>query len=65
MMIALFDSNIVIDYLNGIPQAAAELAQYTQAYISPITWVEAQVKARPAWKKLRAKPSMPTLNALS
>jgi hypothetical protein len=36
-VIALFDSNIVIDYLNGIPQAAAEMAQYKQAYISPIT----------------------------
>jgi hypothetical protein len=46
-MIALFDSNIVIDYLNGVPQAAVELAQYKQAYISPITWVEAQVKAPP------------------
>jgi predicted nucleic acid-binding protein len=46
-MIALFDSNIVIDYLNGIPQAASELAQYRQAYISPITWVEAQLKAPP------------------
>ncbi len=46
-MIALFDSNIVIDYLNGIPQAATELAQYQQAYISPITWIEAQVKAPP------------------
>ncbi len=42
-----FNSNIVIDWLNGIPQAAAELAQYKQAYISPITWVEAQVKAPP------------------
>lgn len=47
LMIALFDSNIVIDFLNGIPQAAAELKQYNQAYISPITWVEAQVKAPP------------------
>lgn len=46
-MLALFDSNIVIDYLNGIPQAAAELAQYKQVFISPITWVEAQVKAPP------------------
>jgi predicted nucleic acid-binding protein len=44
-MIAVFDSNIVIDFLNGIEEARAELAQYTQAYISPITWVEAQVKA--------------------
>jgi predicted nucleic acid-binding protein len=46
-MIALFDSNIVIDYLNGVSQAAAELAQYQQAYISPITWIESQVKAPP------------------
>jgi predicted nucleic acid-binding protein len=44
-MIAVFDSNIVIDYLNGIEQARAELAQYKRAYISPITWIEAQVKA--------------------
>jgi predicted nucleic acid-binding protein len=44
-MIAVFDSNIVIDFLNGIPQAKTELEQYEQAYISPITWVEAQVKA--------------------
>lgn len=44
-MIALFDSNIVIDFLNGIAQAETELKAYTQVYISPITWVEAQVKA--------------------
>ena len=46
-MVALIDSNIVIDYLKGIPQAAAELAQFKQAYISPITWVQVQVKAPP------------------
>ena len=44
-MIAVFDSNIVIDYLNGIEPARTELARYERAYISPITWVEAQVKA--------------------
>ncbi len=31
--------------MNGIPQAAAELSQYKQAYIGPITWVDAQAKA--------------------
>jgi predicted nucleic acid-binding protein len=46
-MKAVFDSNIVIDYLNGIPQAAQELAHYREAWISPITWLEAQVKAPP------------------
>jgi predicted nucleic acid-binding protein len=44
-VIALFDSNIVIDFLNGIEAARDELVQYNQVYISPITWVEAQVKA--------------------
>lgn len=46
-MKAVFDSNIVIDYLNGIPAAAEELALYREAWISPITWVEAQVKTPP------------------
>jgi predicted nucleic acid-binding protein len=44
-MIAVFDSNIVIDFLNGVEQARIEIAMYKKAYISPITWVEAQVKA--------------------
>lgn len=44
-MKALFDSNIVIDFLNGIPQAATELSLYEERWISPITWIEAQVKA--------------------
>lgn len=44
-MYALFDSNIVIDFLNGIEAARDELSQYKVAYISPITWIEAQVKA--------------------
>ena len=44
-MSAVFDSNIVIDFLNGIELAHAELVQYKRAYISPITWIEAQVKA--------------------
>ena len=46
-MYAVIDSNIVIDFLNGVPQAAQELRHYRRAYISPITWLEAQVKAPP------------------
>lgn len=44
-MIAVFDSNLVIDFLNGIERARAELAQHKQANINPITWIEAQDKA--------------------
>jgi len=42
-MKALFDSNILIDYLNGIEAARAELALYTQPMISSITWMEVMV----------------------
>lgn len=56
-MIAVFDSNIVIDLLNGIESARIELAQYRRAYISPITWLEAQVKA-PAGLELETRQAI-------
>ncbi len=39
-MNALFHTNILIDYLNGIDAAREELARYAQASISLITWME-------------------------
>lgn len=39
-MKALFDTNILIDYLNGIPAAKKELALYTSHAISIVTWME-------------------------
>ena len=47
-MRALFDSNILIDYLNGIAAAKAELARYESPAISVITWIEVLVGAAPA-----------------
>jgi predicted nucleic acid-binding protein len=43
-MVCVFDSNIVIDYLNGLPEARREYTGYDTVYVSPITWVECQVK---------------------
>ncbi|MDQ2633200.1 MAG: type II toxin-antitoxin system VapC family toxin [Pseudomonadota bacterium] len=40
MVKALFDTNILIDFLNGIPQARDEIARYDQKSISIITWME-------------------------
>jgi len=40
MVTALFDTNILIDYLNGIEQAEAELSKYANKAISIITWME-------------------------
>jgi predicted nucleic acid-binding protein len=48
MVKALFDTNILIDYLNGIPQARDELARFTDKAISTITWMEVMVGATPA-----------------
>jgi predicted nucleic acid-binding protein len=43
MVKPLFDTNILIDYLNGIPQARSELALYHDKFISIVTWMEIQV----------------------
>lgn len=39
-MKALFDTNILIDYLNGIPAARKELDLYQVHAISIVTWME-------------------------
>lgn len=45
MVKALFDTNILIDYLNGVEQAKVELALYKDKSISLITWMEVMVGA--------------------
>ena len=39
-MKAVFDTNILIDYLNGVEKAKIELSLYSEKYISIITWME-------------------------
>lgn len=46
-MRALFDSNVLIDYLNGVAAARKELARYQRPAISMITWIEVLVGASP------------------
>ena len=48
MVNPLFDTNILIDFLNGIPQAKNELALYPDKFISIVTWMEIQVGTGPA-----------------
>jgi predicted nucleic acid-binding protein len=45
-MIAVFDTNIVIDALNGLPEADAEYGRYERVLISRITWMEVLVGAQ-------------------
>ena len=42
-MNALLDTNILIDYLNGIEAARTEIRRYSQPCISPISWMEVMV----------------------
>lgn len=39
----LFDTNILLDYLNGVKQARTEVEGYSDKAISPITWMEIMV----------------------
>ncbi|MGB5467717.1 MAG: type II toxin-antitoxin system VapC family toxin [Sedimenticolaceae bacterium] len=44
-MKALLDTNILVDYLNGIEAAREEINRYANPMISPITWMEVMVGA--------------------
>jgi predicted nucleic acid-binding protein len=46
-MKALFDTNILIDYLNGIVEAKDEIARYERPLISLISWMEVLVGTEP------------------
>jgi predicted nucleic acid-binding protein len=50
MVKALFDTNILIDYLNAVPQARAELERYAEKAISIVTWMEVMIGAEDALK---------------
>jgi predicted nucleic acid-binding protein len=47
MVKALFDTNILVDYLNAVPQARTELQRYEEKAVSIITWMEVMVGAAP------------------
>jgi predicted nucleic acid-binding protein len=48
MVKALFDTNILIDFLNAAPQARQEIDLYREKAISIVTWMEVMVGAPPS-----------------
>ena len=48
MVKALFDTNILVDYLNAVPQARTELQLYSEKAVSIVTWMEVMVGTDPA-----------------
>jgi predicted nucleic acid-binding protein len=45
-MKALFDTNILIDYLNGVDAAKTEIARHPERLISAVTWMEVLIGVR-------------------
>ena len=45
MVKALLDTNILVDFLNAIPQAKAEIDRYRDRAVSIVTWIEVMVGA--------------------
>ena len=45
-MRSVLDTSILVDYLNGIPEAAEEIARYKDPIISRITWMEVLIGAK-------------------
>lgn len=43
MVKLLFDTNILIDYLNAVTEAKVELERYSERAISAISWIEVMV----------------------
>ena len=48
MVKALIDTNVLIDFLNGAPEARRELGLYEDAAISIVSWMEVMVGASDA-----------------
>jgi predicted nucleic acid-binding protein len=54
-MKGVFDTNILIDYLNGLHSAKTELEKYNTKIISIITWIEVLVGASNAEEEKEIK----------
>lgn len=52
MVSALFDTNILIDYLNGIEPARLVLERHPDQAISMVTWMEVMVGAVPETEEI-------------
>jgi predicted nucleic acid-binding protein len=60
---ALFDTNILVDYLNGLDAARLELERHQQRVISVITWAEVLVGARDAADERATRGFLATFEA--
>jgi predicted nucleic acid-binding protein len=60
-MKAVLDSDVLIDYLQGVPAAQAELARYRRPHYSIITWMELLCGAGTAEERRGAEDFLGTM----
>jgi hypothetical protein len=63
-MKAVFDTNILVDYLNGIDRAVDELQHYSHRLISQITWMEIMVGCRTAKEEKAVRGFLETFDVV-
>ena len=63
-MKALFDSDVLIDYLLGEAKARAELQKYTEQLISVVAWAEVMIGARTEEEKLHCRNFLGSFNII-
>ncbi len=54
-MKAVIDSDVLIDYLQGVPQAKQEIDRYSQSLYSVVSWMENMCGADTEEEKSDAK----------
>ncbi len=63
-MRAVFDTNILVDYLNGVEAAKEELALYDTRLISIVTFIEVMVGCKDAEEEKAVRGFLVAFNAL-
>ena len=61
---AVFDTNILVDYLNGVEAAKDELARYSVRLISIITFIEVMVGCKDAEEEKTVRGFLAALDVL-
>ena len=63
-MKAVFDSNILIDYLQGEKRAEAEIEKYSDPLVSIITWIELLVGSRNSEEEKKIRKFLQMFSAI-
>lgn len=64
-MKALFDSDVLIDFLVGVPEADVELRRYSERLISVVSWTEVMIGVSSADEEIRCRDFLASFSVIS